>query len=252
MVVRAARVAILVKALPQPSKRYGETVCCAGITIGRELKRLFPIRFRHLEGSHSFSRWDWVDFRFDLPTHDRRPESCHVHEESIVVGGKVPTKERSHLLNPVVVGSAKEAAAKGKSLALIRPAKSRFIYKEKDKAEISEERDAYRNAARQGSLFDKRLAEMEPSPFMFRFRFEDQSGRHDYECGDWEVNAMFWREAKRTSADRALLWMDQTFNEEYPKRGMIFAIGNQAKRPQTWQLLGVIRLDEAQQEELLI
>jgi hypothetical protein len=31
---------------------------------------------------------------------------------------------------------------------------------------------------------------------------------------------------------------------------MVFAIGNQAKRPKTWQLLGVIRLDEMKQGEL--
>ena len=31
---------------------------------------------------------------------------------------------------------------------------------------------------------------------------------------------------------------------EYPKRGMLFAVGNQAKRPQVWQLLGVLRVDD--------
>ena len=44
--------------------------------------------------------------------------------------------------------------------------------------------------------------------------------------------------------------MDSVFNDEYPKRGMVFAMGNQAKRPQTWQLLGVIRLDNPKQGEL--
>jgi hypothetical protein len=43
-----------------------------------------------------------------------------------------------------------------------------------------------------------------------------------------------------------------TFNVEYPLKGMVFAIGNQAKRPQTWQLLGVIRLDEQTQGELVL
>ncbi len=35
--------------------------------------------------------------------------------------------------------------------------------------------------------------------------------------------------------------MDGVFNEDYPRRGMVFAIGNMTKRPQTWQLLGVLR-----------
>ena len=40
------RVTILVKALPQPSKTHGETVCCAGVTVHGEWKRLFPVRYR--------------------------------------------------------------------------------------------------------------------------------------------------------------------------------------------------------------
>lgn len=61
---------------------------------------------------------------------------------------------------------------------------------------------------------------------------------------------MFYRERLRRGETAALAWMDGTFNEDYPRRGMVFAIGNQAKRPQVWQLLGVIRLDERRQAEL--
>ena len=51
---------------------------------------------------------------------------------------------------------------------------------------------------------------------------------------------------------QALKWLDETFNERYPRDGMVFALGNMAKRPQTWQLLGVIRLDEINQVELAL
>ena len=42
------RVVILVKAAPHPSRRYQETVCCAGVTTEGEWRRLYPVRFRHL------------------------------------------------------------------------------------------------------------------------------------------------------------------------------------------------------------
>ena len=61
---------------------------------------------------------------------------------------------------------------------------------------------------------------------------------------------MFFRERHRTNERQALDWMNAVFNEQYPKQGMVFAIGNMAKRPQTWQLLGVIRLDEIKQGEM--
>jgi hypothetical protein len=44
--------------------------------------------------------------------------------------------------------------------------------------------------------------------------------------------------------------MAKTFNEEYPAKGMAFALGNMAKRPQTWHLLGVLRLDEQRQKDM--
>lgn len=248
----SARVVMLVKALPQPSKTYGETVCCAGVTADLQWKRLFPVRFRHLSGESSFSRWDWVKFSYGRPRSDTRKESCHVHEESIVVENRLSEKERSQLLNPIVLKSAKHAAELGLSLALIRPRNTRFIWKERSKSDIEEIRASFKAAARQTSMFDKELAELNPSPYDFRFKFEDDGGSHDYQDGDWEAHAMFWKECNRTSAANAIAWMDKIFNEDYPERGMVFAIGNQAKRPQTWQLLGVVRLDESQQGELLL
>jgi len=57
---------------------------------------------------------------------------------------------------------------------------------------------------------------------------------------------MFYNERLRTNEQKALQWMMETFNEVYPRAGMLFAVGNQAKRPQTWQLLGILRVDGLQ------
>jgi hypothetical protein len=245
-----SRAVVLVKALPQPSKTYGETVCCAGVTADGQWKRLFPVRFRHLRGDSSFSRWDWVRFGYRPPTRDKRVESCHVYEDSIVVEHSLAPNERSRLLTPLITGSAIEAMELGRSLTLIRPRNTRFIAKRKSAADLEEEREAYKIAAQQTSIFDKELAELEPSPFDFRFQFEDASGRHDYQNGDWETHAMFWRWRDLYGETSALERMAGVYNDEYPKKGIVFALGNQAKRPQTWQLLGVIRLEELEQGEL--
>lgn len=233
------------KALPQPSKKYGETVCCAGVTPEGHWKRLYPIRYRHLAGDTAFGRWDTVRFRFRPPTRDKRAESCNVEEDSIRILGEMPRRERSKLLNPLILSSVAEAARSGKTLALIRPRETRFFYRPKSAAAIAEERASYAKAARQGSLLDKELESLEPTPYEFKFRFLDSEAEHTYTNGDWEAHAMFYggRTRGKSEAD-VLKWMDHVFNEEYPKRGMAFAVGNQAKRPQVWQLLGVLRLDE--------
>jgi len=68
---------------------------------------------------------------------------------------------------------------------------------------------------------------------------------------DWEAHATFWSGLRLGKTENeALEWMDETFNVKYRKQGMLFALGNMAKRPQTWQLLGVIRADEPLQQAL--
>lgn len=250
--LQECRVTILVKALPQPSKTHGETVCCAGMTAQGEWKRLFPVRFRHLSGESSFSRWDWVKFRYTRPTKDNRAESCRVHEESLERDGKLSKSQHASFLIPYVLPSISEAIARKKSLALIRPRNPRFYWKRKTAAEIQAEKERFEKAARQTSLFDKELAALDPTPFEFRFKFEDDAP-HDFGNGDWEAHAMFYHARKRgMSEQEALDWMDHRFNDEYPTKGMLFAVGNQAKRPHVWQLLGVLRIDEMTQTTLAL
>jgi hypothetical protein len=97
----------------------------------------------------------------------------------------------------------------------------------------------------------EQLKALEPSPYEFRFKFEDDAGPHDYANGDWEAHAMYFNGCRREGSEQAALdWMSKKFNEEYPRKGMLFCVGNMAKRPQTWQLLGVLRVDDTGQPAL--
>ncbi|MDR6332043.1 hypothetical protein GGQ86_000490 [Xanthobacter flavus] len=246
-----SRAVIIIKALPRPSSKYGETVCCAGITASREWKRLYPVRFRQLTSGRSFRRWDWVEFAHRPPTTDRRRESCHVFEDAIKVVGTLPENDRFALLDPMVTPSASAAASSGASLALIRPSNPRFRWRRKSEAQLEAERREYREAGRQQSLLDADLAAFEPTPFAFAFTFRDAEGPHTWTCGDWETHATFFYWRKRYGEASALERLGGRFNDEYPAKGMLFATGNMMKRPKTWQLLGVVRLDEKGQLGLL-
>ena len=62
---------------------------------------------------------------------------------------------------------------------------------------------------------------------------------------------MFFHGRRRERNDSAALdWMSRIFNEDYPRKGMLFCAGNMASRPQTWMLLGVLRVDDTDQPEL--
>src|SRR5690242_17431107 len=70
-----AEAIILVKASPHVSQKYGETVCCAGVTLAGEWVRLYPVTFRRLDDAKKFKRWDHIRFKWRAPKDDRRPES---------------------------------------------------------------------------------------------------------------------------------------------------------------------------------
>lgn len=244
------RVLVLVKALPHPSEKHGETVCCAGVTPDREWRRQFPVPFRYLE-EQQFARWQWVEYDWRAPRDDNRPESRRVQEGSIRAHSVLPAKERANFLQPIIAESTTDAFEIGHTLTLIRPRHTRFYFKKKTVDQISVERDDYVRAQSQFSFLTKQKHALEPCPYDFRYKYETADGKHDHSCGDWETSATFFNHRSRYGEDEALKYMKDTFGKEYPQKGMVFAMGTHSVRKRQWLLVGVLRLDELQQMELI-
>jgi len=80
------RVLITVKAYPNPSKKYGETVCCAGVDLAaNQWIRLYPIPFRDLDDEQRFKKYNVIEVNCAKATDDHRPESYKVDAGSIKV-----------------------------------------------------------------------------------------------------------------------------------------------------------------------
>ena len=233
-------VTVIVKAYPQPSKKHAETVCCAGIDPLGNWRRLFPVRFRQLSGHQAFSRWDIVQFSYSRPTDDNRQERCRVHEESILVTGTVTKDtEKESIVARAIVPSEKFAIANNMSLALVRPRGVRFKHRRRSLSELEEMRSDFAAQAKQATMFDKDLDLIEPCPFEFKMQYDDDDGPHEKICGDWETSAAFFNLRRYYAEHEVLRHLEQKYIEEYPLKGLVFALGNMKKRPQTWQLLGV-------------
>ncbi len=248
---QSERVLMLVKALPHVSENYGETVCCAGVTLARQWRRQFPIAFRQL-GDDKFYRWDWVEYDYRFPGKtDLRAESRRVQEGTLKTIGRMKKAERAGFLSPLIVGSTDAAKLKNQTLALIRPINPKFSWKKKSPDIISREADAYKRAADQLSFFSESQEALVPTPYEFRYDYETPDGRkRTSTCGDWEVSATFFKWKKKYGEDKALEFMAKTYGDDYPKRGVVFAMGTHSRYPDTWLLVGVIRLDEAKQIQM--
>lgn len=248
------RVLITVKAAPNPSETYGETVCVAGIRIDQETHqwvRLYPINFRDLESNRKFRKYDIVFLRARPAAADPRPESYRplidtVRTEATVSGWE---RRKQFVMDHVRLSMCDVLAAvrddpPARSLAAIRPRVVKGLrikphpgWTAAEQAKI----DAY---VRQEDLLSVGPRTPLEAP---RFR-----GWYDYLCEspacrghqqgihDWEWVGL-QRKLRGWSDDAAQAELRRKFLDEMygPDRDTILYVGNQAKHQQGFMALGV-------------
>jgi hypothetical protein len=67
------RVLITVKTYPTLSRKYGETVCTAGVREDGTWVRIYPVPFRRLNEEQQYKKYDWLEVRLVRNTTDPRP-----------------------------------------------------------------------------------------------------------------------------------------------------------------------------------
>jgi hypothetical protein len=68
------RVLITVKTSPTLSRKYGETVCTAGVREDGSWVRIYPVPFRRLHEAEQYKKFDWIDCRLARNSSDPRPD----------------------------------------------------------------------------------------------------------------------------------------------------------------------------------
>ena len=243
---------VLIKAAPQFGQKHGETVCCAAIDLEGNWLRLYPVSFRHLDDAQKFSRWDRVRFNWSLPKDDQRIESRRIDQQSLMIVGKLPKRERQIFLGPLITTGLDTERKEGRSLALLKCEIIDFFHEKKSDEEMAEETAKFQSLHNQPDLFNtKRLIPHRPAPYKFKYRYKTDDGRREGTCQDWETETTFFNWSKLYGVTETLDKMCKVFGEEYPEKGMLLAMGTHSLHPNTWLINGVIRIDEIQQFSLL-
>lgn len=156
------------KTYPEISRKYTETVCTGGILAEtKELIRLYPVRYRYLEGEAQFSKYQWIRAEISKSNADVRPESYNIVENTIKLGdiidpGKDWQEREKWVLNSKNVYSSLEnlwAAQKmhNTSIGIIKPKKIRgFRIEKKDQSEIDEANLKKDSVVNQLDMFEDR------------------------------------------------------------------------------------------------
>jgi len=251
---RRLRVMITVTAAPNPSSGSGETVCVAGLEVGVAVTswvRLYPVNLRHLVSDGRFRKYDIVEVDARPATSDSRLESWKPDMSSLrVVSRQNSSWSRRAWIDPVVSTSmcalqaAVESDAKAPSLALLRPVTIRDIELAPHPGWTADEQrkiDAYVN---QYDLLDATEKVPLEAP---RFK-----GWYLYKCGeptcrghrqgvlDWEFVA-YQRRLQNLSDERTVQKLRERFLGMVcdPRKDTCFYVGNQAKRRQTFSVIGM-------------
>ena len=243
-------VLITVKAYPNPSKKYGETVCCAGVVLSSGVCiRLFLIQYRDLDDDLKFKKYSVVDLNCSKAQDDSRPESYKVDAGSIRVIEQWDTKDRWEKRKKVVLPTLsasmcqvyEAAKEKDKSLALIKPGDISFSW---EKAPTKDQ--ATREACyAQLSFFDKKKNAVEAIPYNFYYSFKcpgvEGCPGHKMSIIDWELGQSYrswrwrYRDAKMLLEKIKERWLDRICSA---KNDVYFYVGNMKRFRQTFMILG--------------
>lgn len=249
MKLKTKTVLITVKAYPNPSKKYGETVCCAGIdTETLQWIRLYPVPFRDLDKSQKFKKYNVIKVRCYKST-DKRIESYRVDSDTIEILDHLNSSKnwapRKKLILPTVSPSFCEIlknVAQNKSIGAFKPSNVSFTW-QKSSVEDTEKRET---SYAQLSFFNKSKKAIEQIPFDFYYKFKCHSlpecPGHKLLIIDWELGQSYrsWRHIYRPQ--KLLLekikerWFDRMCTSKYDT---YFFVGNQRRFVNQFMVLGV-------------
>ncbi|MCX6811959.1 MAG: hypothetical protein NT039_04710 [Candidatus Berkelbacteria bacterium] len=250
--IEKKRIFIIVKAYPNPSKKYGETVCCAGVDLNNyKLVRLYPIPFRDLNSDQKFKKYSIIEVNCFPPSDDKRPESLRVDPDSINVIATFDTdkgtwKRRKDIVLRVPIKSMCqvyiEAETDDVSLGLIRPENVTLEWAKQSLADQGARAACYA----QLSLFNKQKTPIEEIPLDFYYKFKcaglTECPGHKLSIIDWELRQSYrkWKTQYPTESillekieQRWLAISDTTKNDVY------FYVGNLKRFRNIFMVLGI-------------
>lgn len=265
------RVLITVKTYPTLSRKYGETVCTAGIREDGSWVRIYPVPFRRLNEKEQYSKFDWLECRLIRNPTDQRPETYRpADEHELYPVAHIDTadnwRERRRLLLKTarVYDRLDELIAGAKSnqvsLAVFRPTRViDFVWEAEERQWDPDKVGQMREATKQNDLFsDNAWREtfkiIDKLPYSFSYKFEDAAGRRsELQILDWEAGALYWNCLRSVDGDEpnALEKVRQKYFQDFLRKDLHFLLGTTQQwhqvAPNPWVIVGVLPIPPEKQ-----
>ncbi|MEW6302674.1 MAG: hypothetical protein AB1705_04335 [Verrucomicrobiota bacterium] len=269
------RILITVKTYPTLSRKYGETVCTAGVREDGSWVRLYPVPFRRLDETEQYKKYDWLECDLVRGRKDPRPETRHPADmKQLVPVGHMGTGDNWRERRQLLLGTCKVhtgmqtvidgAKANEMSLTIFKPTVVRdFFWEEEEREWDAAKLAEMRNRANQGEMFAeeawRQTFQVIPKlPYSFSYRFEDEIGKSStLQVLDWEAGALCWKCLRSCRGDEqaALAKMRQKYFDEFKQKDVHFYLGTTQefhfRAPNPWVIIGVLPIPHEAQGRLL-
>ncbi len=265
------RVLITVKTYPTLSRKYGETVCTAGVREDGTWVRIYPVPFRRLDEKEQYSKFDWLECRLVRNPSDSRPETFRpVDEHELHPVGDIDTSDNWRERRRILLKTARVydrldeliagAKANQVSLAVFKPTRiSDFIWEADDRDWDPDKVRQMREATKQYDLFAyntwrETFKLINKLPYSFSYKLEDAAGRQsELQVLDWEAGALYWNCLRSVDGDepKALAKVRQKYFDEFLQKDLHFFLGTTQQfhfvAPNPWVIVGVFPIPHARQ-----
>lgn len=255
------RVLVVVKAAPNPSRQYRDTVCVAGIRVDRRpytWVRLYPIPFRHMTYQQRFKKYELLELDATPAQEDARAESYRPSLESIQHLEQIPAtqagwKTRFDYLRPLDQGLNTCDLIQGwrnktqqASLAIIDPRRIRRVAVDDHEGWTKSQLQAMRVFDDSPSLFDQdstsHVRPLEAPRFHVKVDYDCKAPScrgHNSSLIDWEASALD-RSLSRDEREEARMKIAHKYENTVlaERREPRLIIGNMARYPRSYSILG--------------
>lgn len=265
------RFLVTVKTYPTLSRKYGETVCTAGIREDGSWVRLYPVPFRRLGETEQYSKFDWLECDLIRNPSDPRPETFRPADVTqLFPAGHIDTSDnwrerRRFILQTATVYTRLQplldgAKANTLSLAVFKPKRILdFIWETEDPEWDQSKVGEMRNRSKQGVLFEEdswrqTFNLISKLPYSFSYRFEDADGKaSEMQILDWETGQLYWNCLKQSgnNEEKVLAKVKEKYFAEFPHKDLHFFLGTTQQfhgwATNPWVIIGVFPIPHEHQ-----
>lgn len=254
---------VLVKTYPELSKRHTETVCTAGIDKDtKTFIRLYPIRYRYLTGEAQFKKYQWIKVKIVRANSDSRHESYNIADDIIELGDIIGTgdgwvEREKWITNDNTLFNSVEELFKsqkkiGTSLGIVKAKEIISVtIKPKSLKEIRESEIKKKGILSQKKLFEE-LKDIELLPFRLVLKFKCYSPdckTHHMSILDWEYGELYRKVKNSNDWEQKII--ERVKKVCGPKNDVHLILGNLAKWPNIFCILGIFYPPKRRQRPLL-